>query len=101
MITAPAAMPRANDAGWRIFLGLCDAISDPDFEMTCEEWAVFYAAFDRVRRAGAPFDPAFVDTIETMARDIVGTQADSDHDDADDRLDLDDDDREPDHSDWG
>lgn len=75
---------------WTEFLTMCEAMEDDAFELTLEEFAAFYAIFNRLRATGVPFDPAFVDRVEELNREGVECEEDGDHDEADERLDLDD-----------
>ena len=81
-------------AALRSFLVTCEAMEDPAYELTVEDFAVFYVAFNRLRRGGVPFDDGFVARVEELHREAFHTADDGDHDDADEFIDLEDSDED-------
>jgi hypothetical protein len=81
---------------WPRFMAICEALQGDDAELTCEEFASFYEAYSGLQLLGVTFDETFVDAVEFLHRDLIGTDADGDYDDADERIDLDDSDEDND-----
>lgn len=52
---------------WESFLAACEAMADPDVELTAEDFALFRELFRQLKIAGVPFDPRFTESVETMA----------------------------------
>jgi len=81
----PAESQQIHPAGpdWEKWLAVCDAIADPDVELTIEEFAPFSEMFNRLVALQVPFDDAFVLRVRELQRSVVDTDNDSDMDDSD------------------
>lgn len=69
---------------------IVDAMNDPSFELDAEEFAEILRALTAMEQAGVELDPGLKALALVLARQMIGTDADSDHDDSDQFIDLDD-----------
>lgn len=92
----PAAVARVAML-WPEWLAIADALADPDVELLAEEFGPVWLMFQRLRGAGVHFHDSFCRRMHDLRREVIGTDADSDFDAADERIDLDDSDEDQDH----
>src|SRR5579862_6989755 len=74
---------KAPPETWNRWLAICDAIESEGADLDIEHFAEFYAHFKMLQHIGVPFDEAFCQRVEEINRSNRGSDADSDHDDAD------------------
>jgi hypothetical protein len=87
---ARAAIRRAP-ALWDRWLAFCEAIDQPDYELLTEDAGPFLATFNRLRRLGVPFAPAFIDRMRDVEERSLWTDDDGDADQSDELLEAGDD----------
>ena len=75
---------------WPRWCALVDDLTGTDVELTVEDFAPALAMFRRLERIGVIFDEAFAGFMRRLEYDGIGTSADTDRDDADELLDLED-----------
>ncbi len=79
---------------WERWRNMSEALADPSFELTVEEFAPLLLAFRRLEAAGVEFDPALAGLMLCLSRQIIGTD-----DDCDDDIDASDHEREENYDD--
>lgn len=90
----PGADVETVNTVWPKWLQLWRELSEPDLELTAEEFAPVLAAFNRLSRAGVLFAPRLVRWMRFCESGALGGAEDSDADAADALLDLEDSDED-------
>ena len=81
---------RQNPVPWGQWLEMCQALEDPDYELTVEDFADLLATFNKLIRLGFPFTPHLHRTMRDFECNAAHSQEDGDSDGADERIDWDD-----------
>lgn len=72
------------------WLGIVERLTDPDFELTIEEFAAVLVAFKRLQLAGVDVDPGLAAIMTVLERGVIDSSEDGDSDLSDQWLDHDD-----------
>lgn len=83
--SSPVTMPADLLEAWRALNVGLSAIEYTG-EILIEDFAVIYTLIQKLRRLGVTFADSFMARITELHREILGTPDDSDHDEADERL---------------
>lgn len=75
---------------WPRWCPMVDDVAGPDVELSVEDFAPLLTTFKRLERLGVIFDEAFAAHMRRLEYSGINTPDDSDRDDADELLDLED-----------